>query len=143
MTVTWGVTTNYPNPSTLEEVEDFVGGTGIMADGSMVIDLIARKQRIKLGWQSVTLLEANSLYAQAVNHNPAAMDMTSAGGMNYGDVIPIPNSARKSAHGGYPVVYDVSVEVRTSDPLTIILIEVSEIALLAISATSDAKAGEI
>ena len=63
----------------------------------MAIDLIARKQRVKLGWQGLTLLEANSLYAQAVNHNPAAMDMTNAGGMDYGDVVSVPGSARKSA----------------------------------------------
>lgn len=141
MTVTWGATTDFPNPSTLEESVDFVGGTGIMADGSMVIDLVARKQRVKLGWQSVTLLEANSLYAQAVNYNAAAMDMTNAGGMDYGDVVPIPNSARKVAQGGYPVVYDVNVEVRTVDPLT--LIEVGESVMLGLTATLDAQGGEI
>lgn len=141
MTVTWGVTTNYPNPSSLEEAEDFVGGTGIMADGSMAIDLIARKQRVKLGWQGLTLLEANSLYAQAVNHNPAAMDMTNAGGMDYGDVTPMPGSARKSANGGCPVTYDVSVEVRTVDPLT--LIDVGESVSLEMSDTVLVLGGEI
>lgn len=141
MSVTWGVTTNYPNPSKLDAKPDFVGGTGTMADGSMVIDLIARKQLVSLGWQSVTLLQANSLYAQAVNYNPAAMDMTNAGYLNFGDVIPMPGSASISLNGGYPVTYDVSVTVRTVDPLT--LIEVSEGDLLALSATIDALGGEI
>ena len=31
MTVTWGATTTYPNPSTLEKSADFVGGVGVMA----------------------------------------------------------------------------------------------------------------
>ena len=112
-----------------------------MADGSLLIDLIARKQIVKLEWQRVTLLQANSLYAQAVNYTPAAMDMTNAGRMNYGDVVSIPGTARLSAVGGYPVTYDVSVEVRTVDPLT--LIEVSESEMLALSATMDTQGGEI
>ena len=67
--------------------------------------------------------------------------MTNGGGMDYGDVVPVPGSARTSAVGGYPVVYDVSVEVRTVDPLT--LIEVSESEMLALSATMDTQGGEI
>lgn len=141
MTVTWGVTTDFPNPSKLDETSVFVGGTGTMADGSLLIDLIARKQIVKLEWQRVTLLQANSLYAQAVNYTPAAMDMTNAGRMNYGDVVSIPGTARLSAVGGYPVTYDVSVEVRTVDPLT--LIEVSESEMLALSATMDTQGGEL
>ena len=141
MSITWGVTTDFPNPSKLEETSVFIGGTGTMADGSLSIDLIARKQIVKLEWQSVTLLQANSLYAQAVNYNPAAMDMTNAGRMDYGDVVSVPGTARLTAVGGYPVTYDVSVEVRTVDPLT--LIEVSALDLLALSATVDTQGGEI
>lgn len=141
MTVIWGATTDFPNPSTLEEVEDFVGGVGVMADGSYSIDLIARKQRVKIGWKSVTLVQANSLYAQAVNHNPAELDMTNAGRMNYGDVVSIPGTARLSAVGGSPIVYDVSVEVRTVDPLT--LIDVGESVSLELSDTYTALGGEL
>jgi hypothetical protein len=113
MSVTWGVTTNYPNPSTLEEASDFVGGTGIVADGSVVIDLIVTKKRVKIGWQAIDATNAGNLYTQAVTYTAAAMDMSNAGGANYGNVVPVPNSARKSPSGGSPIVYDVSVEVRT------------------------------
>lgn len=113
MTVTWGATSTYPNPSTLEETADFVGGVGVMADGSLSIDAITTKKRIKIGWQAIDATNAGNLYTQAVTYTVATMDMSNAGGANYGNVLPVPNSARKSPSGGSPIVYDVSVEVRT------------------------------
>lgn len=114
MTVTWSTTTTYPNPSTLEESADFVGGIGVMADGSLSIDTITTKKRIKIGWQAIDSTNATNLYSQAVNYAAATMDMSNAGGANYGNVVPVPNTARKSPSGGSPLVYDVSVEVRTA-----------------------------
>lgn len=115
MAVTWGSTSTYPHPSTLEETPDFVGAVGVMADGSYSIDAIATKTRIKLGWQGITAAQAAGLYAQAVTYSVATMNMTNAGGANYGNVIPIPGSARYSPSGGAgSIVYDFSVEVRTA-----------------------------
>jgi TRAP-type mannitol/chloroaromatic compound transport system substrate-binding protein len=114
MTVTWGTTTTYPNPSTLEEADELVGAVGVMADGSLSIDVLATKKRIKIGWQAIDSTNANNLFAQAITRTSATMDMSNAGGANYGSVVPIPNSARKSPQGGSPLVYDVSVEVRTA-----------------------------
>jgi hypothetical protein len=114
MTVTWGATTTYPNPSTLEKSADFVGGVGVMADGTLSIDAIVTKTRIKLGWKAIDATNAGNLYTQATTYAAATMDMSNAGGANYGNVIPMPNSARLSPVGGTPLVYDVSVEVRTA-----------------------------
>ena len=114
MTVTWGTTTTYPNPSTLEETAEMVGGMGVMADGSLSIDAIVTKKRIKIGWQAIDATNAGNLYTQAITYAAATMDMSNAGGANYSNVVPIPNSARKSPSGGSPIVYDVSVEVRTA-----------------------------
>ena len=113
MAVTWGATTTYPNPSTLEEADELVGAVGVMADGSLSIDVLATKKRIKIGWQAIDSSNAAALFAQAITRTSATMDMSNAGGANYGSVVPIPNSARKSPQGGSPLVYDVSVEVRT------------------------------
>jgi len=90
-----------------------VGSVGVMADGSMVIDVIATKTRIQLGWQAIDATNANNLYTQATTYAAATMDMSNAGGANYGNVIPVPNSANLEPSGGSPVVYDLSVEVRT------------------------------
>ena len=86
-----------------------------MADGSLSIDTIATKTRIKLTWEGITSAQANALYAQAVTYTSATMTMTNAGGGSYGNVIPIPGSARYSPSGGAgSIVYDFSVEVRTA-----------------------------
>ena len=114
MSVTWSSTTTYPNPSSLEESADFVGGFGVMADGTVSIDAIATKKRIKIGWKAIDSTNAGNLYTQATTYAAATMDMSNAGGANYGNVIPMPNSARLSPVGGSPLVYDVSVEVRTA-----------------------------
>jgi len=112
-TVTWGVVTTYPKPSKVQETPELVGGVGTMADGSMVIDVIATKKHIRLEWQGLTATEVAALYAQSISYAAAAMDMTNGGGLNYGNVIPIPGSASKNAVATVPVTYDFSVEVRT------------------------------
>ncbi len=112
MSVTWGATTTYPNPSKLKKVPEMVGGVGIMADGSLLIDVIATKTRIQLSWQAIDVTNANNLYTQATTYTASTMDMSNAGGANYGSVIPVPNSASLEPSGGSPVVYDLSVEVR-------------------------------
>lgn len=113
MSVTWNAT--HPNPSKLDESADFVGAVGVMADGSLVIDTIVTKKRIKLSWEGITLVEGAALYAQALTYTQASMNMTNAGGGNYGNVLPIPGSARYSPSGGAgSLVCDVSVEVRTT-----------------------------
>lgn len=114
MAVTWGATTTYPNPSKLKKVPEMVGGVGIMADGSLSIDILAAKTRIQLVWQAIDATNANNLYTQATTYTAATMDMSNAGGANYGNVIPMPNSASIEPQGGSPLVYDVSVEVRTA-----------------------------
>lgn len=115
MAVTWGTTSTYPHPSKLEEAPDFVGAVGVMADGSLSIDTITTKTRIKLTWEGITSTQANALYAQALTYTSATMNMTNAGGGSYGNVIPIPGSARYSPSGGAgSIVYDFSVEVRTT-----------------------------
>lgn len=113
MTVTWGSTNNYPHPSKLEKIPEMVGAVGVMADGSLSIDTIVTKTRIKLAWEGIALSKADLLWTQSITYTSAAMDMTNAGGANYGNVIPIPGSARYSPSGGEgSIVYDFSVEVR-------------------------------
>ena len=117
MTITWGSTTTHPNPSVFTEKDEMVGGSGVMADGSFVMDVIATKKRITLQWSGITAAQATALYAQAVTRTSAAMDLTNVGGSSYvGGVIPMPGSASKSPSGGdlTTLGFDVSVEVRTA-----------------------------
>lgn len=111
--ITWGAVTTHPNPSTVEERPDFVGGATMLADGSLSVDQMAQKTRITVAWEGLTSTQMNALYALAVAYSAAAMDLSNAGGANYGNVVPIPNSARMSAVPSYPVTYMLSVEVRT------------------------------
>lgn len=114
MTVTWGAITTYPNPSVMEEGDDMTGATGIMADGSLVIDTITTEKRIKLEWHGISATDSRNLYIQAITRTAAVMDMTNVGSINFGNVIPIPNTARRTPSGGAgSIVYDMSVEVRT------------------------------
>lgn len=114
MSVTWGGNATHPNPSTIEEQPDFVGGAGVMADGSLVIDTIITKKRIKVAWEGLTEAQADALYAIAILYVQSAMTLTAAGGGSYGNVLPIPNSALKTNVATYPVTYKFSVEVRTT-----------------------------
>lgn len=116
MTITWGSTTTHPNPSVFTERDEMVGGSGVMADGSFVSDVIATKKRITLQWSGITASEATALFAQAVTRTSAVMDLTNVGGSNHSSgVIPMPGSASKSPSGGdvNALGFDVSVEVRT------------------------------
>lgn len=115
MTVTWGAITTYPNPSVMEEGDDMTGATGVMADGSLVIDVIATEKRIKLEWHGISATDSRNLYTQAITRTAAVMDMTNIGSINFGNVVPIPNTASRTPSGGASsIVYDVSVEVRTA-----------------------------
>lgn len=114
MTITWGAVTTHPNPSSIDERPDFVGGAIVLANGSLVVDQIAVKTRVGITWEGLTASQASALYALAVAYSAAAMDLSNAGGSNYGNVIPIPNSARRQPQPTYPVTYIVSVEVRST-----------------------------
>ena len=114
MTITWG-DNEHPSPSSVQESDDMVGVSNVLANGALVSNALATKMRIKLQWRSVTTAEANALFSQATTRTEATLDLTPATGDHYFRVIPIPNTVRKSAHGGNTanMFYDVSVEVRT------------------------------
>lgn len=114
MTITWGGN-EHPSPSSVQESDDMIGTSNILASGALVNNALSTKMRIKLQWSGVTTAEANALFSQATTRTEATLDLTPATGDHYFRVIPIPNTARKSAYGGNAAAmgYDVSVDVRT------------------------------
>lgn len=114
MTIIWG-DNEHPSPSSVQESDDMVGTSNVLANGALVNNALSTKMRIRLQWSGVTTSEANALFSQATTRTEATLSLTSATGDHYFRVVPIPGTARKSAYGGNAanMFYDVSVDVRT------------------------------
>lgn len=114
MTIIWG-DNEHPSPSSVQEVDEMVGSSNVLANGALVSNALSTKMRIQLQWSGVTTAEANALFSQATTRTEATLSLTGVTGDHYFRVVPIPGTARKSVYGGSvtELGYDVSVEVRT------------------------------
>ena len=110
MANTWGGTT-IPLPSVYDRSPELVGSTVIVADGSMVIDSIATKYRIRLVFDGITSTERDTILGKIAAYTSAALAIQDETSEN---VIAIPNTTSVSRFAGGTRAYTLSCEVRSA-----------------------------